>query len=287
MKHLLLVMIAIQMGLSKKGFVMEEELIAETITKKNGDVVRRYKLGQVVENKTEEEVLNSIQCFEQECAWDDDWTGKYRRKVKKVIKAGIEENVVYSEYFKGDKKNSVKFRWWREGTKVFGQVLEWNKKKKEYVLQRRLVWDLEGKKKCFKTIPNDCKFAQHVTEYFQDFCAGFEKLPEKLHEDVIKVTVNSGDMNPTEFTHDIAKCIKRKMSTFSVQLECAIDGLPMERKWAEQQYNKIYSEIKDMYPEVDYDPIKLTMNYSNETLEGVKIVRETEDDWEVDTPSLD
>ncbi len=71
------------------------------------------------------------------------------------------------------------------------------------------------------------------------------------------------------------------MSTFSVQLECAIDGLPMERKWAEKEYNRIYGEIKDMYPEVDYDPLKLTLNYSNETLEGVKIVRETESDWEL------
>ncbi len=197
MKYLLLALIAIQMTTSKKGFVMEEELIAETFKKKNGEVVRRYKLGQVIKNKTEEEVLDAIKCFEKECSWDDDWTIKYRKKVKKVILAGIEENIVYSEFFKGKKKNSVKFRWWREGTMVFGQVLEWKNKKKEYVLQRKMIWDLAGKKKCFKTIPKDCKFKQHITEYFQDFCAGFEKIPEKLHKDVIKVTVNSGDMNPT------------------------------------------------------------------------------------------
>ncbi len=154
-----------------------------------------------------------------------------------VIENGLNENEKYLGFFEelstGDKKWKIVF--WRVADHIYAKVFqkkeEWTSKSKKWKFMYNLYRDLASNEDCLKVLPDGCKYSGTATDYFSQVCEGYVTLPEKIHTGLIHLSVETG-LNPENVAEGFAECIKRHINTFSIRMECALEGIQMDHEWA-------------------------------------------------------
>ena len=73
-------------------------------------------------------------------------------------------------------------------------------------------------------MPNGCVHEENVQDTFIDICEGYEFVSDVIQEGLIELSV-ANHFDPVEASVSIAECIKTKVNSFSLKMECAVEGL--------------------------------------------------------------
>lgn len=87
--------------------------------------------------------------------------------------------------------------------------------------------DLSSNNDCLKVLPDTCIYSGTSNDFYSQLCEGYDTIPEKIHSGLIRLSVSTG-VNPEDTSRDWAECIKKHLNTFSVKMECALEGISMD-----------------------------------------------------------
>ena len=292
-------------------------------TTSEGLVTIKHKVAET-QRLTEQEIIDSLGCFRDSSftalGFDDE---KWNNEVMEKIESGLEENKRYTVYFdmRPNGKYQYQFLFWRVNENIFASVMErvsYEDNLQGSNVASRPVWEEKTKLlrnltvDCFKIIPQGCKYSGQTTEYFEEFCRGYDLVGDIIKEDILKISalINTQDvglvdsngkplsqtvvledgdkiMNPSVVAGDFAKCIKTRIRNNSIQLDCAVKGIPMDHSWAIEQLRTMAKELNDKSEtsNIVVDEDKLTLSYQEDL--GVveeKEVLVTEEDFEAPVP---
>lgn len=145
--------------------------------------------------------------------------------------------------------------------------------------------DLLSENDCFKVLPTGCSYSGSATDFYSSLCEGYQNLSDDIHKGLIKLSINTG-LNPEVQAEHYAECIKKHINTFSVKMECALEGVAMDHSDAVEQLNK-YAEILRNEGKVnvlvDADTLELT--YGEEHTDSKKVSVNDEDYVTSDAPA--
>ena len=137
--------------------------------------------------------------------------------------------------------------------------------------------DLNFDSDCFKVLPPGCSYSNTATDFYSSLCKGYQTLPEKIHTSLIKLSINT-ELNPLTQSVDFAECIKKHINTFSVQMECALEGVAMDHTYAIEKLGEYAEKLTNAgYINVKVDPDTLNLTYEEEVVESEHVEVEKED----------
>ena len=199
---------------------------------------------------------------------------RYRVQVLDVIGNGIEENLKYVAFITAS--NSQKLVFWRTGDKIFGELQKL--KDGEYEKKMNLYIDLTSNDDCFKILPEGCTYSGQANDFYSSICKGYETLPLKIHEGLIKLSVNVEEVNPETTSRGFAECIKKNINTFSIKMQCAVEGMTMDHSWAVNKLEESATYLRNEgYINVVVDPDTLSITYDEQETETVRVEETAED----------
>lgn len=294
-------------------FVSEER-------REDGTKVRRYKVAEK-RQLTEKEILDELECFEEEgnnCYFSKFDKVRWVEQVENVVNGLMEAGKRYEAYFvKVDQKYKFQFIFWRIEDTIYGVLgrrhprtpLEGSNVSSNPAFQEKMKFYRPlTSNTCFKMLPKGCKYSGQSSEYYQELCIGYDEIAQQLKTDILKVsavintesgnnkqklskdgqtssevsvTLENGEiMNPGIVARDFAKCLSRRVRNNTIQLDCAVKGLPMDHSWAIEKLNTLKRELEmDGMMNVVVDTDSLTLNYDQDlgVVESQKIRVKAED----------
>lgn len=275
----------------------------ETV-EENGMVRIRHKVAETIP-PTEEDILGNLDCFNPEVHYlrakmeNDRWI----KEVEEVVRTGLEQGRRYTvEFYMYNKQYQTQFVFWRVNEKIFASVLRrvvpnplvkyaegvdpnWEEAVKLY----RVV----GEGDCFLILPEGCRYSGQSFEYFEEFCRGYDDVANHIKEDIVKISAlvnsrnsnvidsfgnplpgvqahvsetNTSVMNPAAVAGDVARCIKTQVRNNTIQLDCAVKGIPMDHSWAIQQLQSMANALNSQtgITNVKVDTDLLTLYYEED-----------------------
>lgn len=215
---------------------------------------------------TREEILDSMVCLGKSAFGRSLKMKQVKKRVNDVIDKGIKDDEKHIEYFMSNGEK-VKFVFWRDSNKAYGDIM---KKGGDGAWQtaKRVFRDLKQDNSCFKLIPKGCKYHGTAKTFVEKICRGYDKMPQKIGKGLIKLSVNKAINNPEIVSDDIAECLTKHMNKFSVQLECAVPGIPMDHEWALNKLQEMAKEFRAQGKtnvKVDTDNLKITYDQEGKT----------------------
>lgn len=276
----------------------------QNTTDENGKVVsRKYKVAER-RPFTRAEILDELSCFsngEENCYFSQFNPDRWESEVEAVVRGGMEDGKRYEAYFvMKDGKYQFQFNFWRVEDDVFGSLGKRNNGRPALQgsnVSNTPVFDEKLKfyrtltdEGCFKMLPKGCKYSGQSSEYFQELCKGYDEVAENLKKDIILVSavintqngdeVNSvkgenntvestlgpdGTMNPAIVAGDFAKCLSRTTRNNTIQMDCAVKGIPMDHSWAIIRLNNLAEKLRlKGMTNVTVDTDTLTLNYDED-----------------------
>ena len=218
----------------------KRETFVEEVTDEHGNISEITRTKIYTDQYTEEEILESLQCFKDSSVYPEYGKGEtdlYELKVRrKLMVDGIDADTKYV----GFPSPEMKVIFWRFGNKAYGTVYKTtapvtDDSKWETIYH--LYEDLEYDYDCFKVLPEGCSYSGKATDFYSSLCKGYNSLPEHIHKSLIKLSINT-NINPETQAADFAECIKKHINTFSVKMECALEGISMDHEYAVEQLEK-------------------------------------------------
>lgn len=169
---------------------------------------------------------------------------EFELKVLTKIEGGLEDSHKYVEFFADDE---VKIVFWRIDDNVY--LNYYKKVNDEYVLKKQTFKNLTDSYGCFKVLPKGCRYEGAFNEYIKHICVGYDQLGAKIQKGLIRISVAEGntgrefnsttEIKPERVAKDFAECIRSHTDTFSVQLECAVKGIPFDHQEGVKQLRAI------------------------------------------------
>lgn len=199
----------------------------------------------------------------------------------KVI-AGIpqENKSYYFEYELGDSR-TMKFTLWRVGNNVFGEIQIRDTPESIFHHYKNLVWYASDSVDCFRVLPEGCVSEENVKDTFVDICEGYETVHQDIQEGLIQLAVNNS-FDPQEASYEIAECIKTKINTYSLKMECVVDGLEhMDEEMMNDKWNALVRsfEADATKTNVKTDKSTWSITYDEVEIHEKVGVRETGEDY--------
>ena len=74
-------------------------------------------------------------------------------------------------------------------------------------------------------------------------------MAEDLTQDIVELSVNT-ELNPAQTANQMAQCIKEHTKRYTVEMDCAIEGMEMDHTHALQMLRAKADELKQIYHNV-------------------------------------
>jgi hypothetical protein len=99
---------------------------------------------------------------------------------------------------------------------------------------------------CFRILPEGCSYEGEAEDRLKKICKGYDKLAEDLTKDIVELSVNT-ELNPATAANQMAECIKEHTKKFTVEMDCAVEGIEMDHSHALAMLRAKKTDLEGVY----------------------------------------